>query len=97
MIGPASFSFRPISKGEALCIGGRTIVVVIADRVHAGMFRIRHPDGRLSDMTNRARARDAARSLAAAILNQKDPRISPAEAPPVARIDLRAVPAKGTG
>ena len=33
---------------------------VIADAVYSGMWRVQWPDGRLSDMTNLARAEDAA-------------------------------------
>ena len=32
---------------------------VVADATHRGMWRVRWPDGRLSDMTNLTRAKDA--------------------------------------
>ena len=32
---------------------------VVPDAAHRGMWRVRWPDGRLSDMTNLARAKDA--------------------------------------
>ena len=42
-------------------------VLVVPDDTYAGMYRVRHPDGTLTDMTNRARAWDAARPLSDAI------------------------------
>lgn len=33
---------------------------VVPDQQHPRMWRVRYPDGRLSDMTNRTRAKDAA-------------------------------------
>ena len=42
----------------------RAVVVVVPDAVWSGMWRIRWPDGALSDVTNIARARDAAASIA---------------------------------
>jgi hypothetical protein len=38
-------------------------VSVVPDDTYPGMWRVRHPDGSLSDMVNRARAWDAARNL----------------------------------
>ena len=38
-------------------------VSVVADAVYPGMYRVRMPDGTLTDMVNRARAWDAARML----------------------------------
>jgi hypothetical protein len=38
-------------------------VEVVPDATYPGMWRIRTPDGALSDMVNRARARDAAKSI----------------------------------
>jgi hypothetical protein len=96
MIGPGSLSFRPIADGIAVCVGGRTkpIVVVVADQMHPDMFRVRHPNGGLSEMVNLARAKDAALTLAAAILNRNHPRISPAEAPPIAPGESSATPGR---
>jgi hypothetical protein len=36
---------------------------VVPDVAHPGMWRVRWPDGRLSDMTNLTRAKDAAASF----------------------------------
>ena len=38
-------------------------VSVVPDGTYANMWRVRHPDGTLSDMVNRARAWEAARML----------------------------------
>jgi hypothetical protein len=37
---------------------------IVPDGVYPGMYRVRLPDGTLSDMVNLTRARDAARALA---------------------------------
>jgi hypothetical protein len=47
----------------------RVLLQVVPDLTHSGMWRIRHPDGRLSDLVNLSRAKDAATSLAVGILN----------------------------
>ena len=39
-----------------------------------GMWRLKRPDGSVTDMLNRARARDAARSILLAILNGQETR-----------------------
>jgi hypothetical protein len=45
---------------------------VIPDNEYAGMWRIRWPDGRLSDMANLSRAKDAARVLAMRTIKSND-------------------------
>jgi hypothetical protein len=40
------------------------VYTVVPDAEYADMYRVRRPDGSLSDMTNLARANDAARMLA---------------------------------
>ena len=46
------------------------------------MWRVRMPDGSLSDMVNKTRARDAARSIASAIMKDREkPKEVPAEVP----------------
>jgi hypothetical protein len=48
-------------KGDALFHGaGRTGFSVMPDEQYPRMWRVRYPDGRLSDMVNRTRAKDAA-------------------------------------
>jgi hypothetical protein len=44
------------------------------------MWRVKRPDGGVTDMVNRARARDAARSVVLAVLNSPE---TPIEAPPI--------------
>lgn len=62
--------------------GGRRApsVEIVADTDWPRMYRIKLPDGSLTDMLNRARARDAARSILLAILNGQETR---SEAPPM--------------
>jgi hypothetical protein len=57
--------------GEAWAVRyrSRVLLQVAPDLTHSGMWRIRHPDGRLSDLVNLSRAKDAATSLAVGILN----------------------------
>jgi len=43
----------------------KPIITVVPDETYAGMWRIQHPDGTLSDMVNLARAKDAATLIAA--------------------------------
>jgi len=52
----------------------------VPDGIYPGMWRIKTPDGSLSDMLNRIRARDAARSILLGILRQRQ---TPSEAPPI--------------
>jgi hypothetical protein len=64
--------------------GSRTILArIVADRVYPGMWRVKLPSGKLSDMTNLVRAKDAATSIALAILNREQKAQETAlEAPP---------------
>jgi hypothetical protein len=68
-------------KGDRLMVRGSgrhsPSVEVVPDRDWPGMWRIRRPDGTVTDMVNRSRARDAATSIA---LNSQE---TPLEAPPV--------------
>src|SRR5437773_10416272 len=59
--GAAARSIRLTWKGERLFRGGTNAgLSVVPDGKHPGMWRVRYPNGRLSDMVNRARAKDAA-------------------------------------
>jgi hypothetical protein len=49
---------------------GRVLASIEPDRAWPGMWRVRLPDGHLTDMVNLSRARDAAASLALAALNR---------------------------
>jgi hypothetical protein len=57
--------------GYALHYGRRTTAVlhVVPDKTYPAMWRIRLPDGSLSDMANLMRAKDAARDRAQSILD----------------------------
>lgn len=66
---------------------GRALLEVVPDKTYAGMWRIQTPDGRLSDMANLTRAKDAALSIAVRTVNsQKQGGETPAEGPPVAQM-----------
>jgi hypothetical protein len=58
--------------GDTLRLGktGRVMAIIERDGVWPKLWRVR-VGGRLLDMVNRTRARDAARSLALAALNQR--------------------------
>ena len=58
-------------RGDAVFYNRRKILNVVRDSKHPSMWRVRLPDGRLSDMANRTWAKDAAASVACAILNRK--------------------------
>jgi hypothetical protein len=45
------------------------MVTIESDARHPGMWRVRYPDGRLSDMVNLTRAKNAAVSIALSLLN----------------------------
>ena len=51
-------------------IRGRVLAAVEPDRDWPGMWRVRMPDGHLTDMVNLSRVKDAAASLALGVLNQ---------------------------
>jgi hypothetical protein len=77
-------TWHKIAEGFALRLNGkgRPLAHVVPDGRYAGMWRIQHRDGHLSDMINLARAKDAALSVALGILNpRKDYRESGAGAP----------------
>ena len=50
---------------------GRVLASIEPDRAWPGMWRVRLPDGHLTDMVNLSRAKDAAASHALATLNQR--------------------------
>ena len=51
-------------KGDRLYLGRKLSgYEVIADERWPGMWRVRRPDGSLSDMVNRSRAKDAALTM----------------------------------
>jgi hypothetical protein len=58
------------------------VLHVVLDQHHGSMWRVRMPDGQVSDMLNLSRAKDAASALALGILNAGFERTT---APPVRR------------
>jgi hypothetical protein len=68
-------------KGDRLSIAGKAKgphVSVVQDQKYPNMWRVRYPDGQLSDMVNRTRTRDAAKSILLGILNHEETRhVSP--------------------
>jgi hypothetical protein len=78
----------------ALCrTGSRAILArIVADTTYPTMWRVKMPSGKLSDMTNLVRAKDAAMSVALAILNREQKAQETAsEAPPTAPNDFEAL------
>jgi hypothetical protein len=93
--GPGSplFRFRPRNGGLGVCVGqSKPIVYVVADLVRVGMYRVRFPDGRLSDLVNLSRVKDAALSHAAAIVNATHGGVSASRTRCIAQTDLAATP-----
>jgi len=54
---------------------------IVPDATYPGMWRVQYPDGRLSDMVNKTRAKDAAKSILLAILNRDTRRLEQATEP----------------
>jgi hypothetical protein len=68
----------PTWNGPTLRFGKRVMATVVPDRDWPRMYRVQMPDGRLTDMVNLTRAKDAAYSVALGQLNGGETR---AEAP----------------
>jgi hypothetical protein len=49
---------------------------ITLDTKYLSMWRVRYPDGSLSDIVNLIRARDGARCLALAVLNTRETRVA---------------------
>ncbi len=59
-------------RGDRLYCGSRAAGYrLVPDKTYPNMWRVERPDGSLSDMLNRARAKDAAQTLAAAMLDRR--------------------------
>ena len=58
------------------CATGNSIT---PDTKYPSMWRVRYPDGSLSDIVNLTRARDGARCLALAVLNTRETRVANAQ------------------
>jgi hypothetical protein len=65
-------------NGNELRHRGRTLATIEPDAEWPNLWRVRRPDGDLTDMVNLTRAKDAARCLALGILNTREKRaVSP--------------------
>jgi hypothetical protein len=62
-----------VANSYVLLVGKRPMFKVEPDAVYIDMWRVRHPDGGLSDKTNLARAKDIALDLAEGIEARKTP------------------------
>ena len=80
MLGRRDLKWRDDGDGLVLRHGRSVLLHVVPDARWPGMWRIRRHDGRLSDMLNISRAKDAARSIALAELNRQETLVA---APPV--------------
>jgi hypothetical protein len=70
--------------GDELVYGRKTLLRIERDGVYPEMWRVRLPDGSLTDMVNRTRAKDAAVSIALRFLEVSErlseaPRTAPNE------------------
>ena len=65
-LGIAVFRFLPGWRGLKGCTMTNTkaLAHIVPDETYPGMWRVVRPDGRLSDMVNKTRAKDAAWRLA---------------------------------
>jgi len=73
---------RWLNGGKRLVPSGKRspAVEIVQDAKYPAMWRVRTPDGKLSDMVNRVRARDAAQAALRRILDTSQSR---PEAPPM--------------
>ena len=59
-------------QSDWLCLRQRKIIQIVRDQQYPSMWHIRLPDGTVTDMLNRSRARDAARSIAITVLSVQE-------------------------
>ena len=69
-------------KGNRLIVGGRNdpSAGIVPDDHWPGMWRVKRPDGSLTDMVNRSRARDAAGNPAYGVKQSRNRYRAPARA-----------------
>src|SRR5689334_11213315 len=72
MIERDNLHWRKDGDGLALCRSTKAMVRVVPDDRWPGMWRVRRHDGRLTDMVNLTRAKDAAMCIALADLNCRE-------------------------
>jgi hypothetical protein len=59
-------------EDDHLLASGHLIATIEPDAEYSTLWRVRLPDGHLSDMVNRTRAKDAAETLALAALGREE-------------------------
>jgi hypothetical protein len=57
-------------RGNRLMLCGRCVATVVPDVTWPKMWRVKLPNGHVTDMVNKARAKDAALTLGAAALRE---------------------------
>jgi hypothetical protein len=62
-LGIAVFRFLPDGEGLKGCTMTNTKALIVLDKTYPGMWRVVRPDGSLSDMVNKTRAKDVAWGL----------------------------------
>jgi len=68
-----------MAEVRTLFVGRRRTIQIERDSKYSQMWRVRLPDGSLSDMVNLTRAKDAALDIAEGIEGRKNPHKSPLE------------------
>src|SRR5262249_46106353 len=66
-----ALTWRKTAAGHAIHQGGKALATVEPDAQYAGMWRIRMPDGWVSDLANLTRAREAAIASVLFVLNRQ--------------------------
>lgn len=77
--------------GNRVTYGGNTLSEIIPDAQWPQMWRVKYPDGRVSDMVNLSRACEAAMDAALVVLNSRVPR-GASSGPPIRQTDKAATP-----
>jgi hypothetical protein len=79
-----ALTWRKTASGHALYLRdrGQPLATVEPEAQHVGMWRVRMPDGWVSDMANLARAKDAAIRSVLFVFNRKE---TATDRPPVAQ------------
>jgi hypothetical protein len=97
IIGRDKLTWRQSGRGLALLYRGSPITFVVPDVRHAGMWRMKRPDGRVSDMVNLSRASDAAVALALFHVNHsQEGKETPRRVPYMRANEKREHPAIGS-
>jgi hypothetical protein len=78
-------------KGNRLTVLSRgrnsPAVEIIPDAQWPGMWRVKRPDGSVTDMVNRSRARDAAKAILLGVLNARETPVAASPMRPPAKPD----------